>query len=137
MLHVSSFSSHTFLHTRIPNMDPWILSMVHNISIDCSCSLNKLLRKDFYPMKVNQCQNFTLTVLAVTFSYTLYFAFEITNWIDISNLFYLRYRDTIFVGFYWLKMSFQISKSPRNLMTSKNMKKNSYKTSCFTVVTTF
>jgi hypothetical protein len=85
MLQVSSFSSCTFLHTHIPNMAPWLSSMVHNISIDYSCAPNKLLSKELCPLEVNWCQNFTLTVLVVTFSYELCFAPRVAHWIALFD----------------------------------------------------
>jgi hypothetical protein len=73
MLHVSSFSSWIFSGTHIQDMAPWLSSMVHNISIDYSCAPNKFLSMDLCLPKVILCQNLTLTVLVVTFSYELNF----------------------------------------------------------------
>jgi hypothetical protein len=89
-------------------MTPWLSSMGHNISIDYSCAPNGLLSKELCPLEVNWCQNFTLTVLAVTFSYELCFVNHLAHWIALSELFYLRCRDKVYlhsilVGFDWLK----------------------------------
>jgi hypothetical protein len=92
MLHVSSFSSCTFLHTQIINPGLWLSSMVHKISMDRSYAPNKLLSNKLCPMEVNLCQNFTLTILAVTFSYKLCFMLGIAHWIVLSEFFYLRCR---------------------------------------------
>jgi hypothetical protein len=119
MLHVSSFSSCTFLHTQIPNMAPWLSSMVHNISIDYSCAPNKLLSKELCPLEVNWCQNFTLTVFSCNFLIRALFCARVAHWIALSELFYLSCKDKVYlgtlfsVGFDCLKMSFRASKSPQ------------------------
>jgi hypothetical protein len=98
MLQVSSFSSCTFLHTQIPNMAPWLSSMVHNISIDYSCAPNKLLSKELCPLEVNWCQNFTLTVLVVTFSYELCFAPRVAHWIALSEVILFKLQRQVYLG---------------------------------------
>jgi hypothetical protein len=98
MLQVSSFSSCTFLHTQIVNISPWLSSMVHNISIDYYCSQNGLIIMELCPLEVNLCQNFTLTFLAITFSYELYFVNNLAHWINPSKLFYLSYKEKVYLG---------------------------------------
>jgi hypothetical protein len=53
MLQESSFSSCTFLHTHIPNMDPWLSSMVDNVYTDYSCASNELMSKELCPLEIN------------------------------------------------------------------------------------
>jgi hypothetical protein len=126
---MSFFSSCTFLHTHIPNMTPWMDSMVHNISIDYSYVQNKLLSKVLFPMEVNWCQHSILTVSTVTFSYRLYFVPRVARWKFIFKLFKLIYRDKAYLGTHpilakldRLKMLFRVSKSPCKFKTFKNMK---------------
>jgi hypothetical protein len=96
MLHVSSFSSCTFSGTHIQNMSPWLYSMDHKISMDFSCASNELLSKDLFPLEVNWCQNFTLAVFTITFSYELCFVPRVACWISLSELFYLRCRYIVY-----------------------------------------
>jgi hypothetical protein len=96
MLQVFYFSSYTFLHTHIPNMATWFSSMVHKISIDYSCTSNRLLSKDLCLLEVNWCQNFTLTVSTITFSYNLCFASGVARWKALSEFFYLNRRDNVY-----------------------------------------
>jgi hypothetical protein len=103
--------------------------MVHNISIYYSCVSNGLLSKELCPLEVNWCQNFTLIVSAVTFSYKLYFSPEVARWKSLSEFFYLRCRDIMYLvhnslleDFDCLKMSFRASKLPHKFMTFKNYK---------------
>jgi hypothetical protein len=44
------------------------------------------------------CQNFTLTVSTVIFSYELCFAPGIVYWISLSKLFYLSCTDIVYLG---------------------------------------
>jgi hypothetical protein len=69
--------------------------MAHNHSIDYSCAPNRLLSKELFPLKVNWCQNFSLDVLVVTFSYKLCFAPGIAHCIVLFDLFYLSSRDIV------------------------------------------
>jgi hypothetical protein len=69
--------------------------MVHNLSIDYSCSPNELLSKELCPLEVNWCRNFTLTVSVVTFSYKFYFLHGVACLIPLSNLFCLIFKDKI------------------------------------------
>jgi hypothetical protein len=115
-------------------MAPWFSSMVHNVSIYYSCASNGLLCKDLCALEVNWCQNFTLIVLALTFSYELSFASEIAHWKYISKLFYLRCRDMVYIHLVLvkmdcLKMLFRASKLPYKFKTFKILK-ISYKIDC-------
>jgi len=98
ILQVTYFSSCTFLHTQIQNLAQWLSYMDHNSSMDYSCAPNILLSKDLFPLEVNLFQNFTLTVLDVTFSYKLYFVPWIAHWITLFELFYLRCRDKVYIS---------------------------------------
>jgi hypothetical protein len=108
MLHVSSFTLNTFSGTHNPILSPSLDSMSHNISIDFSCTPNKLMRKELCPLEVNLCQNFTFTVLVVTFSYELCFANNLARWIALFEFIYLIYLVYFVpVGFYFLKILFR------------------------------
>jgi hypothetical protein len=67
MLQVSSFSSCTFSRTQIPNLVPWMTSMVHKIYIDCYCAPKKLLSNELCPVEVSWCKNYTLNYFNCTF----------------------------------------------------------------------
>jgi len=59
-----------FLHilcTQIPKMVPWMFSMVHDISINCSWTQNWLRSKKWYPPKLYRCQNYILNCLSCNY----------------------------------------------------------------------
>jgi hypothetical protein len=125
MLHVSYLSTCTFLHTQILNLAPRLFSMVHKFSKNYYCAPNGPLSKGLFPLEVIWCQNFTLTILVVTFSYKLCFVNILARWKVLLELFDLIWRKKIYLvlmGFQWLQTSFKASKYPRKLMTFKNMK---------------
>jgi hypothetical protein len=46
-------------------------------------------------MEVIWCQNFTLIVSTVTFSYELYFSLKVAHWITLFELFYLSCKESV------------------------------------------
>jgi hypothetical protein len=77
-----------FLH-KIPNMVPWMNSMIHNLSIECYCAPKKLLSKELFPMEVKWCQDYTLNYFSCNILIRVYFAFGIARWKALVELFHL------------------------------------------------
>jgi hypothetical protein len=74
-------------------MVPLMDSMGHTLSIDYFGAPNELLNMDLFPLDVNLCQTFLLTVLAATFLYELYFTNNLTHWRALPpEFFYLIYK---------------------------------------------
>jgi len=95
MLHVSYFSSNTFLGTHNQNLTPLLASMGHNISIDYSYAVNGLLSMYLCPMEVKLVPKFYSHCFGCNFFIRAPFYKPFISLIDLPKLFYLSCRDKV------------------------------------------